>query len=450
MYFLSLIPILVAFVMIMKTKRAFESCIMGILSAMVIYAFESGEWNLPVMFYNFLADTCSDPSYMWVIIFTLFVGVVTQVLYDSGATRSFTNWVTSKYASDSKRSLFSIIVLSIIVYADEFLKAAVLNSYGRTIGKKNRLPVETVGILIISLCIPLVSWIPMATWSVYFVQLMEGAGITSNGTLDFVTKVLPFFIYPIILFVLIVLFSAGVLPGFGTVKEAMQKVKDGTYDFSVYGIRDEELTEDLKAKPINFVVPLLILLGFGIYYNGDLAVACIIVTFIELIWFVARRIMTFSEFMDSFWKGMISMFKPTVYLMVGYALTTVVELIGFPEMVQSVASILVPGAVLAFFFVAATAIGTLTGIFWPVTSLFITSCLPITDALGISPFVLCAVIFSAATFGTTISPRGALVMYIGEELNSNPVDLMKSERPYALIAGGVTLAVYLVLGFILV
>ena len=37
-----------------------------------------------------------------------------------------------------------------------------------------------------------------------------------------------------------------------------------------------------------------------------------------------------------------------------------------------------------------------------------------------------------------------------EELNSNPVDLMKSERPYALIAGGVTLAVYLVLGFILV
>ena len=290
----------------------------------------------------------------------------------------------------------------------------------------------------------------MATWSVYFVQLMEGAGITSNGTLDFVTKVLPFFIYPIILFVLIVLFSAGVLPGFGTVKEAMQKVKDGTYDFSVYGIRDEELTEDLKAKPIDFVVPLLILLGFGIYYNGDLAVACIIVTFIELIWFVARRIMTFSEFMDSFWKGMISMFKPTVYLMVGYALTTVVELIGFPEMVQSVASILVPGAVLAFFFVAATAIGTLTGIFWPVTSLFITSCLPITDALGISPFVLCAVIFSAATFGTTISPRGALVMYIGEELNSNPVDLMKSERPYALIAGGVTLAVYLVLGFILV
>lgn len=448
MSYLSLIPILVAFVMIMKTKRAFESCICGIISALAIYAIQEQSWNLPVLFYNFIADTCSAPGYMWVILFTLFVGVVTQVLFDSGATRAFTNWVTKKFASNSKKSFISIILLALVVYADEFLKAAVLNSYGRTIGKKNKLPVEMIGVLIISLCIPLVSWMPMATWSVYFVQLMEDAGITSNGTVDFITKVLPFFIYPIILFVVVLLLSLGVIPGFGNIKTAMQKVKDGTYDFSVYGIKDDELSAELKAKPIDFVVPLAVLLGFGIYYNGDLAVACLIVIFFELVWFIARRVMTFSEFMNSFWNGMIGMFKPTAYLMVGYALTTLVKLIGFPEMVQSVASILVPGVVLAFFFVAATAIGTLTGIFWPVTSLFLTSCLPITDSLGISPFILAAVLFSAATFGTTISPRGALVMYIGEELNSNPVDLMKSERPYALIAGGLTLIFYIILGFI--
>lgn len=448
MSYLSLIPILVAFVMIMKTKRAFESCICGIISALAIYAIQEQSWNLPVLFYNFIADTCSTPGYMWVILFTLFVGVVTQVLFDSGATRAFTNWVTKKFASNSKKSFISIILLSLVVYADEFLKAAVLNSYGRTIGKKNKLPVEMIGVLIISLCIPLVSWMPMATWSVYFVQLMEDAGITGNGTIDFITKVLPFFIYPIILFVVVLLLSLGVIPGFGNIKTAMQKVKDGTYDFSVYGIKDDELSAELKAKPIDFVVPLAVLLSFGIYYNGDLAVARLIVIFFELVWFIARRVMTFSEFMNSFWNGMIGMFKPTAYLMVGYALTTLVKLIGFPEMVQSVASILVPGVVLAFFFVAATAIGTLTGIFWPVTSLFLTSCLPITDSLGISPFILAAVLFSAATFGTTISPRGALVMYIGEELNSNPVDLMKSERPYALIAGGLTLIFYIILGFI--
>lgn len=450
MYALSLIPIVIAFVLILKTKRAFESCIAGILSALVIYAFQSGEFNLPVMFYNFLADTCSAPGYMWVIIFTLFVGVVTQVLFDSGATVAFTNWVTRKFASNTKKSFISIIILSIVVYADEFLKAAVLNSYGKTIGKKNRLPIEAIGALIISLGIPLVSWIPMATWSVYFVQVMEDAGITSNGTLDFVTKVMPMFVYPIILFLIVLLFSLGVIPGFGNIKTAMQKVKDGSYDFSVYKIDDEQLETDSKAKAIDFIVPLFILLGFGIYYNGDLAVACIIVTFIELVWFLARRIMSFSEFMDSFWKGMFAMFKPTVYLMIGYMLTTLVKLLGFPELVQAIASILVPGAVLAFFFVAATAIGTLTGIFWPVTALFMTSCLPITNGLGISPFLLAACIFSAATFGTTISPRGALVMYIGEDLNSNPVDLMKSERPFALIAGALTLIFYLVVGFIVV
>ena len=41
-------------------------------------------------------------------------------------------------------------------------------------------------------------------------------------------------------------------------------------------------------------------------------------------------------------------------------------------------------------------------------------------------------------------------MFVGEELNSNPVDLTRNARPYALIAGGLTLVLYLIIGFIVV
>ena len=58
--------------------------------------------------------------------------------------------------------------------------------------------------------------------------------------------------------------------------------------------------------------------------------------------------------------------------------------------------------------------------------------------------------FTIITLGTVISPRGALVMFVGEELNSNPVDLTRNARPYALIAGGLTLVLYLIIGFIVV
>ena len=50
MYLLSLIPIVIAFAVIMKTKRAFESCILGILSAILLYSFQTGDWNVPVLF----------------------------------------------------------------------------------------------------------------------------------------------------------------------------------------------------------------------------------------------------------------------------------------------------------------------------------------------------------------------------------------------------------------
>ena len=214
----------------------------------------------------------------------------------------------------------------------------------------------------------------------------------------------------------------------------------------------EALPEDssVKARPLDFVTPLVVLLAVGIAIGGDLAIACLVAIAFEMVWFIARRLMTFAEFMDSFWKGMFGVFKPTVYLMVGFTLTTILKLIGFPELVQAVAGFMVPGVALAFFFVAAAAIGTLTGMFWPTTSLFLAACLPVTDSMGISPFVLAAVLFSAATFGSVISPRGALVMFIGEELGSNAVDLTRSLRPYALIAGALTLVFYLVLGFVAV
>lgn len=448
MFAVSLIPIVVAFVAIMLSKRAFESCILGIITAIVIYAAQTGDWNIPVLFYNFLAETSSEPGNMWVIIFTLAIGSVTQILADAGATGAFTDWVTRRFANNEKKSILSIIILGIVVYADEFLKAAVLDSYGKTIGRKSRIPVETLGMLIVALCIPLVTWTPMATWSVYFVQLMESSGFSANGTWDFITQVMPLLVFPIILLAVVVLFALGVIPAFGTIKTAVAKKRDGSYDFSCYGEEDATAVSASKARSIDFIVPLVALLAVGIYLNGDFAIGCLVIIVFEGVWFMARRIMSFGEFMDSFWKGMFGTFKPTVYLMVGFTFTSILKLIGFPELIQAIAGILVPGAVLAFFFIAATAIGTLTGMFWPATSLFMAACLPVTDALGISPFVLSAVLFSAATFGTVLSPRGALVMFIGEELGTNAVDLTRSARPYALIAGGITLAFYLVLGFV--
>ena len=104
MFAVSLIPIVVAFVAIMVSKRAFESCILGIVTAIVIYSAQTGDWNIPVLFYNFLADTSSDPGNMWVIIFTLAIGAVTQILFDAGATGAFTDWVTTRFANNEKKS----------------------------------------------------------------------------------------------------------------------------------------------------------------------------------------------------------------------------------------------------------------------------------------------------------------------------------------------------------
>lgn len=457
MYWLSIIPILISYIAIVKTKRAFESVILGIISGMIIYCAMVGNWNIPQIFYDFLSNVCSKPGNVWVIIFTLAIGPVTQLLDDAGATLAFTNWVSNRpskgkeltHEAAQKRSLLSTIVLGIVVYADEYLKAGVLDSYCKTIGKKHKIPIEVLGMMIVALCIPLVTWFPMATWSVYFLSILSDSGIATNGVVDWITKIMPYMFFPIILTIIIVLFALGIIPPLGKIKKHLADAADGTYDFSVYGDAKEAESHEIKAKVFDFIIPLVLLLALGIIYNGDLVIACIVVIFFEIIWFVARGILTLDQAMKSFWDGLNITFMPTVYIVFGYVFTSFVQEIGFSELVTVIAHVIVPGAMLLYFFIAACAVGTLTGIFWPTTALFVTTSLPIAQEMGINPFIIPAVVFTAATLGTVLSPRHNLVVFIGGQLHTNPVDLVRTVRPYAWIAAGITAVAYLILGFII-
>lgn len=455
MYLLSLIPVIIAFLAVMKTKKAFESCLLGIFSALVIYGFENNTWNLAALFYSFLSDVMTDATNVWVIVFTLIIGIFTEIIDAARATDKFCKWV-QKFADNEKKTLLSVLIMGIVIYADEFLKGVVLGSYCKSIGRRNRIPVETMGFLITVLCIPLVILMPFTTWSVYFVQLIEGAGITQNGTVDYITKVIPYMIFPVVLMIIVVLFVLGIVPALGSIRKANKQVKENTYDFSIYG---EDAAEDVSgdtagrtgrrtATVADFLVPLAVLAVCAAFNGGDLVIAIIMTMVFMLVWYLARKVMGFDDYMNAFYRGMNAMLKPTVYLMLGFEMTSIMKQIGFPELIQAMASILLPGAILAFFFVAATVIGTLTGMFWPTTSMFLAACLPVTTGLGISPFALAGTLFSAAAIGSVLSPRGALIMLIGEQIHSNPVDVMRTTRPYVLIAGAITMIAYLLIGFV--
>lgn len=453
-YLWCLVPIIVAYVAVIKSKKAFESCLLGIIAGLVIYAFQNpGNWNLALTGYNMLSDVCSDPGNVWVIVFTLIIGCFTEILSLSHATGKFTEWV-AKHANTEKKTLFTIIIMGVLVFADEFLKAVILDSYVMRIGKKNKISIQTIGFLVVALCIPLVILMPYTTWSVYFSNLMEGAGFTTNGSMDYILHVIPNMYFPVVLMVVVILFACGVIPAMGNIKKAKQQIADGTYDWSVYdNVETDTAPVDDKHREssmIDFVIPLLVLFVSTFLNAGDLGIGIIITLCFMLVWYLLRKVMNFNEYMDAFYKGMNEMVKPTAYLMLGFTFSSLVKAIGFGDLIQAIAGILVPGAVLAFFFIAAFLLGTSTGMFWPTTSLFLAACLPVTDSMGISPFVLCGVLFSAAAFGTAVSPRGALIMLIGDELHSNAVDVMKDARPYVLISGAITLIGYLILGFFVV
>ncbi len=453
-YLLCLVPILAAFIVVSLIKRPFESVIVGLVVGVLILGITTGDYNFPALFVSIISAETADAGTVWVIIFTLLIGIFVEIIDASKATAALSSLVTRKSLSE-KRTLLSVLTMGVLVYPDEFLKGIVLCSYGKDIGRKSRVSMSSISLCIIAICIPLTVVMPFTTYSTYFAQLLSSFGLSENYTMDYITKVIPFLFFPIALVVIIFLFAFGIIPKIGVVKKDAEAIKNGTYNYEgIYG-KEIAAAEDAPAKdsskkaasPIDFAVPLIVLVVTSLFYGGDLLVSLCITLVVMFVWFLARKILTFAEFMDAFFRGMNSMLKPTAYLVLGFAMTGLVDQIGFPELVSVVTSWMAPAVFLPFIFVTAAIFGMLTGMLWPTTSLFLAACLPISETIGISPFILAATLFSSAALASVLSPRGSLIMLISQELKTDVVHEMKIIRPYTLMAGGIATIAYLLVGF---
>lgn len=454
-YLLCLIPVLAAFIVVAKTRRPFESVILGLVVGVVIYGISIGDFNFAPLFVSILSEEMADSGTVWVIVFTLLIGIFVEII-DAAKGTAAVSALVGKHANSEKKTLLSVLAMGILVFPDEFLKGVVLCSYSKDIGRKSRVSLESISICIVALCIPLCVLMPFTTWSTYFAQLLSTFGISTNYTADYITKVTPMLFFPIALMVILVLFVLGILPKLGPARKAAQEISSSSYDFpAVYGAapvqtaQTHDKTGQRTATVLDFAVPLVILLVTSFFYGGDLVVSLCVTLAVMLVWYLVRKILTFSEFMDAFFRGMNSMLKPTVYLVLGFAMTGLVGKIGFPELVNVVTSWMMPAIFLPFVFITAALFGMVTGMMWPTTTLFLTACLPMVETIGISPFMLAATLFSSAALASVLSPRGALIMTISQELNTDVVHEMNTIRPYTLIAAGISVIAYLILGFLI-
>ncbi|MEP2023430.1 Na+/H+ antiporter NhaC family protein, partial [Reichenbachiella sp.] len=90
-----------------------------------------------------------------------------------------------------------------------------------------------------------------------------------------------------------------------------------------------------------------------------------------------------------------------------------------------------------------------TGTSWGTFAIMISIAVPMAQSMGTDPHLAIAAAIGGGVFGDHCSPISDTTIISSMASASDHVDHVNTQLPYALTAGGVTLIMYLILGFLM-
>lgn len=182
------------------------------------------------------------------------------------------------------------------------------------------MPREALAYLLDSTGAPVCVLIPFSSWAAYFgaIFLQQDCvkKLAGGSLMKTYMMAIPYCVYPLVALLIVFLFCMGWFPKLGGMKKAYERVAATGKTYSdisrKYNI-GSEYGEDEGRSVWYFIIPLAILVGVAVA-TGDLVVAAVIAIIVSMVLYIAGKIMTFSEFWDTFVKGFSDMLPIIIYL----------------------------------------------------------------------------------------------------------------------------------------
>lgn len=264
-----------------------------------------------------LEGVMSDEAYV-ILICGLF-GSLVALLTASKGSFGFTK-IVSKLCNSERKTLFTTFILGILIFVDDYLNVLSIGTAMKGTYDKKNVPREALAYLLDSTGAPVCVLIPFSSWAAYFgaIFLQQDCvkKLAGGSLMKTYMMAIPYCVYPLVALLIVFLFCMGWFPKLGGMKKAYERVAATGKTYSdisrKYNI-GSEYGEDEGRSVWYFIIPLAILVGVAVA-TGDLVVAAVIAIIVSMVLYIAGRIMTFSEFWDTFVKGFSDMLPIIIYL----------------------------------------------------------------------------------------------------------------------------------------
>ncbi|NBU35009.1 MAG: sodium:proton antiporter [Bacteroidetes bacterium] len=430
----SLVPPLVVVLLGILTRRSLESLLIGcMVGALMI------DWRqFPGNFLSLLSETMANDSLIWVILVCSIYGMLIQLIVASGSAIAFGSFLL-RYIKTRKSALLSTWFTGILVFPDDYLSALSTGVSMRNITDRFSVSRPLLAYLVNATAAPVCAIIPLSTWGVFTAKLLEDNQMfpAGQGILGFAFLV-PFNFYAI--FALLISFGValGWVPLFKKMKEMENIV--------VIEPAEKILANSPKSKagPVDFILPMFILVGGTIILKGDALQGAALAFVFTLAWYSAKNILPYSILSNQALEGFKEMLLPLAILSLSFLLKSIGDKMGLtPFVIAEVknhfpAFILPAGIFLMLSFISYTTCSS-----WGLYTVALPIVIPLSAAMNINPYLMVGAVLSAGVFGSNASFFSDCTILTSSSTECTTSDHSFSQLPYALLALSFAALLYL-------
>lgn len=484
---ITLLPPVVAIVLVILTRKVVLSLGAGVLSAAAIVAgfnpLETLRLTWEALLQIFWVDGGLNTYYIYILIFTLTLGMITSLILMSGGSQAFSDWAITKIRT-RRGSQGLAAGLGLAIFIDDYFNALAVGQVSRPVTDRHQVSRAKLAYLIDSTSAPVAVLVPFSSWGASIIGIMAPVVAASALVVSDVEAFLGAAArnYYAMAAIITVLFVVALKVDFGPMRtEERRAIEDGHMYEPGLDIPGE-LSEDLpvhepgamRALIVPFVALVAGVIG-GIVWTGytggdprsgapldilantDVTEALLYggaLGFGTALYYYARYTSENPKFsLGTLGRGLLEGLKsmlPAVYiLLLAWALGSLISQLGTGDYLGGLveAANIPPEWLVPLMFLIAGVMAFSTGTSWGSFGILIPIAGDIMNSLGATEQLLPALgaVLAGAVFGDHCSPISDTTILSSTGASCNVITHVTTQLPYALLGAVAALLAYVAL-----
>ena len=473
----SLFPPVIAIGLALLTKEVFSSLFVGILMGGLLATKFQPIHTIDSMVSDGFISAVSGSA--GIFAFLVMLGIIVALLNKAGGSRAFGEWA-AKHVKGKIGAAIATFLFGVLIFIDDYFNCLTVGAVMRPVTDKAKISRAKLSYLIDATAAPICMIAPISSWAAAVASYApDGQGIS------LFVKAIPYNFYSLMTFVFIIAITLMKFD-YGPMKLHEKNAENGdlfTFGGQV-GNDEDETTNAKKARVIDLVFPIIVLIAicvFSLFYvgrcmgeewvfasanydaslnfidafsNTDATVGLpwggLVALVFTIIYFVARRLVSFKEAMECIPKGFIAMVPAILILTMATTLKNMTGLLNSDAFVEgALASASGLDKFLpAIIFLVACGIAFSTGTSWGTFGILIPIVLaifPVGSELGIMAMSAC---LAGAVCGDHCSPISDTTIMSSAGAQCNHINHVSTQLPYAITVAAISFVCFIIAAFI--